>query len=70
MEIEDNGEGISENSIPKVFDMFYRGTNTAVGTGLGLYICREIINKLGAEIEIHSVVQKGTRVILTFPDLS
>ncbi len=70
MEIEDNGEGISENSIPKVFDMFYRGTNTAVGTGLGLYICREIINKLGAEIEIHSVVQKGTRVVLTFPDLS
>ena len=70
MEIEDNGEGISENSIPKVFDMFYRGTNTGVGTGLGLYICREIINKLDAEIEIQSAVQKGTKMILTFPDLS
>ena len=65
--IEDNGEGISKEKLEKVFDMFYRGTSTGQGTGLGLYICREILNKLGGNIIIHSLMGIGTTIELTIP---
>ncbi|MEN9332423.1 MAG: hypothetical protein RLZZ94_1513, partial [Bacteroidota bacterium] len=45
--VEDNGIGISEKSLPKIFDMFFRATSSVAGTGLGLYICKEMITKLG-----------------------
>ena len=65
--VEDNGEGISKEKLEKVFDMFYRGTSTGQGTGLGLYICREILNKLGGSITIQSVLGAGTTIELTIP---
>ena len=65
--IEDNGEGISNEKLEKVFDMFYRGTSTGQGTGLGLYICREIINKLNGNITIRSEIGVGTTVELIIP---
>ena len=65
--ISDNGEGISETDMPKIFDMFYRGNTNTVGTGLGLYICREVINKLGGEMGIESVLGSGTTITVTIP---
>jgi PAS domain S-box-containing protein len=65
--IEDNGEGIDEKHIGRVFDMFYRGTTSSVGTGLGLYICREIVNKIGGKIELESHLGKGTKVYIDLP---
>lgn len=65
--IEDNGEGISENHIQKVFDMFYRGTTTSLGTGLGLYICKEIVNKLKGDIAIQSTPGIGTSIKIIIP---
>jgi two-component system, sensor histidine kinase len=41
IEIEDNGEGIKPEMQPRIFDMFYRGTENAKGSGLGLYIAKE-----------------------------
>lgn len=65
--ISDNGEGISETDMPKIFDMFYRGNTNTVGTGLGLYICREVVNKLGGEMRIESVLGAGTYVTVRIP---
>jgi len=67
IEIKDNGVGIPESSLPRVFDMFYRGTSAQVGTGLGLYICKEVLNKLGGTIKIRSEVNKGTTITIIFP---
>jgi signal transduction histidine kinase len=60
--VSDNGEGISEKSISKIFEMFYRGTSTSVGTGLGLYITKEILNKLQGTIFVTSELGVGTIV--------
>ena len=67
-EIRDKGEGISPSSLKRVFEMFYRGTTSSQGTGLGLYICREIVNKLKGEISIQSELGKGTSVYFWIPN--
>lgn len=67
--VSDNGEGISEKSISKIFEMFYRGTSTSVGTGLGLYITKEILNKLQGTISVTSELGVGTIVTIKLPYL-
>ena len=67
--VQDNGEGISEKHLSKVFDMFYRGTTNGVGTGLGLYICKEIVDKLSGQIAITSILGEGTAVTIHLPRL-
>ena len=66
--IEDNGIGIDPKDKEKIFDMFYRGTNTSTGSGLGLYIVKEAINKLDGSIKIQSELNKGTTFIATLPN--
>lgn len=65
--ITDNGEGISNESLDHVFEMFYRGTSSAPGTGLGLYICKEILDKMGAEINLRSTPGSGTSFTFRLP---
>ena len=65
--ITDNGEGISETDMPRIFDMFYRGNTNTVGTGLGLYICREVVNKMDGELMIESVLGSGTCITVRIP---
>jgi PAS domain S-box-containing protein len=67
--ISDNGEGISEKSISRIFEMFYRGTSTSVGTGLGLYITKEILNKLQGTIAVSSEFGVGTMITINLPNL-
>lgn len=67
LEITDNGEGISPDCLPKIFDMFFRGTSTAEGTGLGLYICKQIVTKLDGKITVESQPNLGTTVKVTLP---
>jgi PAS domain S-box-containing protein len=69
MLVIDNGMGISELSIGKVFDMFYRGTKLSGGTGLGLYICKEIVNKLHGEISVKSQLNIGTTFEINIPKI-
>ncbi len=64
IEVEDNGEGIAPEHLPKIFRMFFRGSNSAVGTGLGLYICKEITQKLEGTIEVYSELGKGSRFFI------
>ena len=65
--IKDNGIGISERSLPKIFDMFYRATSIVDGTGLGLYICKEMVLKLGGTIMLESELKIGTTVTIKIP---
>lgn len=58
--VADNGRGIPEASLPKVFDMFYRATSTGDGTGLGLYIVREALEKIKGKISVTSTYGKGS----------
>lgn len=67
LEISDNGEGISPECLPKIFDMFFRGTSTAEGTGLGLYICKQIVTKLDGQISVESKPDEGTTVKVWLP---
>ncbi|MBI5964864.1 MAG: GAF domain-containing sensor histidine kinase [Chloroflexi bacterium] len=62
----DKGEGIPADYLPFVFERFYRvpGERTATGTGLGLYICRQIIMAHHGNIWVESVLGKGTTFII------
>lgn len=66
--IEDNGIGIDEKYLGSVFKMFYRATNHATGTGLGLFIVKEAIEKLGGSIEVTSEVGKGSVFAFDIPN--
>ena len=61
--VEDNGIGIPEQSIPRIFDRFYRANNSGInikGTGLGLAIVKLICDKHDAEIKVTSKLGEGT----------
>ncbi len=68
--ISDNGCGIARENLNKVFDMFYRASETNVGSGLGLYIVKEVILALKGKIEIQSDLGKGTTVRIELPNLN
>lgn len=65
--IADNGIGINSGRLPNVCNMFYRATDRSLGAGLGLYITRDTVKKLGGEIQINSVEHRGTSVVVTIP---
>ncbi len=68
--VEDQGPGIAPEHLGHLFERFYRVPETRVathGTGLGLFICQEIIHGHGGEITISSEVSKGTTFIITLP---
>jgi signal transduction histidine kinase len=71
IEVRDTGPGITAEELPRIFDRFYRGTNTgdarASGSGLGLAIARSIVEMHGGEIEVASVVGEGTVFRITLP---
>ncbi len=68
--ITDNGIGIQEGLVEKVFDMFYRATSASDGTGLGLYIVKTAVEKMGGKINLSSVYDKGTSVSIVIPNFS
>ena len=67
--IYDNGKGISKSDLPRVFNKTFTGNNgrstSSKSTGMGLYLCKELCNKLGHKIEIDSKVDEYTKVIIT-----
>jgi signal transduction histidine kinase len=69
MAIKDNGKGIEKDHLPNVYKMFYRATDDGAGSGLGLYIVKETIEKLHGKINIESEVGKGTTVKMEIPEL-
>lgn len=67
---EDNGIGIEDDYIGKVFNMFFRATEKSEGSGLGLYIVKEIIEKLGGSINVRSKIREGTTFTIVLPNKS
>ncbi|MEL6534246.1 MAG: PAS domain-containing protein [Bacteroidota bacterium] len=65
---EDNGLGIAEENVGKVFDMFFRATESSEGTGLGLYIVQNTIKKLGGSICVSSREDQGTTFSVIIPN--
>ena len=72
--IKDNGIGIKKGEITRVFEKGFTGTNGRLvgkkSTGIGLYLCKNLCNKLGIAIELNSVQDKGTEIRLVFPKSS
>ncbi len=68
--VEDNGRGISKEHLDKVCDMFYRATDDGAGSGLGLYIVKETVDKLQGDIKIESVEGEGTKVTFEIPQVA
>ena len=68
--IEDKGIGIKEEDLPRIFEKGFTGFNGRYekkSSGLGLYLCKKTLDKLGHHIEISSKVGEGTRIEITFP---
>lgn len=65
--VEDNGLGIPDTYITKIFDMYVRAHETSHGSGLGLYIVKETVEKLGGKIKVASEVLLGTSFTITIP---
>lgn len=68
IEIEDNGEGIPEDRLPYIFDMFYRASERSEGSGLGLYIVRDVLHKLEGTIHVDSTFDQGTTFTISIPN--
>ncbi|MGC3944692.1 MAG: ATP-binding protein [Chryseolinea sp.] len=65
--VHDNGIGIGKEHHEKIFEMFYRATENSSGSGLGLFITKEIVEKLGGTISITSTPRVGTSVWVRLP---
>ena len=68
--VKDTGIGIKREDLPRIFEKGFTGSNGRNGkksTGMGLYLCRRLCEKLGIAIEAESVRGEGTKMILTFP---
>ncbi len=67
IDVEDNGIGIREEHVPKVFDMFYKAHDTSRGTGLGLYIANEAIQRLKGRLEVTTKYGEGSTFRMRIP---
>ncbi|MCB0484052.1 MAG: HAMP domain-containing histidine kinase, partial [Flavobacteriales bacterium] len=65
--VSDNGLGIAEEVIPRIFDIYYRASAQSTGSGIGLYIVREVITLLSGKIEVSSIDGTGTTFRLFIP---
>jgi PAS domain S-box-containing protein len=64
----DNGIGIKKEYVKKVFDMFYRATEKSQGSGLGMYIVKQAVDKLKGTINVKSTFSKGTNIKIIVPN--
>jgi len=63
--VEDTGPGIPKEQLPHIFEPFY--TTKSSGTGLGLYVVKQLVEKNGGRIKVQSQSGVGTTFVLFFP---
>ena len=66
--VRDNGIGIHEDYLPDIFNMFYRATEKSEGDGLGLYIVKEMLERLQATVVVTSQLNETTDFTITIPN--
>jgi PAS domain S-box-containing protein len=70
VKFKDNGIGIDKGNLSSIFDMFYRASEQSDGSGLGLYIVKNAVDKMGGEVSVDSVLGVGTTFQISLPNLS
>jgi len=68
LEVHDNGCGMDAEVIKKIFDPFYTTKPQTKGTGLGLYVCRGLVERLDGRLEVESMPGKGSTFRVVLPD--
>ena len=68
IQVEDNGQGIHPNFHQKIFDMFFRASEASKGSGLGLFIVKETLEKMGGKVCLKSQVGKGSCFSVHLPN--
>jgi signal transduction histidine kinase len=68
LNVEDNGIGISKPYLSRIFEMFFRATDRSQGSGLGLYIVKETVERLYGEIYVDSENGQWTRFTIAIPN--
>lgn len=68
IQVKDNGRGIEQEVIDRIFDMFFRGSEFSKGSGLGLYMVKEAVNRLKGEIKVSSAPNEGTYFTIMLPN--
>ena len=66
----DNGIGIKPEYLPKITNMFYRATDRSQGSGLGMYIVKQAVEKLKGNMLVESEYGKGTIIKINLPNIS
>lgn len=69
IQVTDNGIGIDNIYLSRIFDMFFRASENSQGSGLGLYITKQVVNKLKGTITVTSELKKGTSFFIYLPHL-
>jgi len=69
LEVSDDGRGVDENELPRLFERFYRSDRARAsrGTGLGLAIVKHVVASAGGRVEASGGVGRGLRVVCSFP---
>jgi PAS domain S-box-containing protein len=66
--VADNGTGIQKSRLPRIFDMFYRASENSEGSGLGLYIVKNVLDKIQGSISVESEEGIGSVFTVEFPN--
>jgi len=69
IEISDNGLGIPKDLIQEIFTMFFRANEFSKGVGLGLYLVKNALDKLGGTIKVNSIIRQKTTFTILMPNL-
>jgi two-component system NtrC family sensor kinase len=67
IEVQDNGRGLTDEQLKRVFDPFFTTRQEAGGTGLGLSIAHGIVAEHGGRIDVHSRCGQGTTFVVELP---
>jgi hypothetical protein len=70
VKVKDNGIGIPADIKSNIFQLFYRGSDKSRGAGVGLYVAKEMLNKMGGTISLRSKPRVGSSFTFTIPNLS
>jgi signal transduction histidine kinase len=67
LKVKDNGQGINEEYVTKIYDMYFRANVSSRGNGLGLYIVKKALDKINGTIEVETILHSGTSMQITIP---